>query len=129
VTGLGTATTSTGDVLTAEQARRLACTAQILPAVLGGKGEILDLGRDARFFKNGQRKAMDIRDKECTARGCHIPAAFCHAHHWRKPWARGGQTNLADGKLLCPFHHGRAHHPQWNAHHHPDGSTTFTRRQ
>jgi hypothetical protein len=129
LTGLGTATTSTGDTLTAAQARRLACSAGILPAVLDGQGAILDLGRAARLFKGYQRKAMDLRDKECTTRNCHIPAAFCHAHHWREPWARGGKTNLADGKLLCPFHHHRAHDPTWDTHHHSDGSTTFTRRQ
>jgi hypothetical protein len=128
VSGLGIATTSTGDQLSAEQARRLACQARILPVVLGKKGEILDLGRDARFFSRSQRRAMDLRDKECTTRGCHVPAAFCHAHHFRRPWSQGGKTDLADGKLLCPFHHGRAHDPKWDTHHQPDGSTTFTRR-
>ena len=44
------AETSTGDRITAEQARRLACQASIIPVVLGGKGEILDLGRARRFF-------------------------------------------------------------------------------
>jgi hypothetical protein len=41
---LGIATLDTGDRITAEQARRLACDAQIIPAVLGGDGAILDLG-------------------------------------------------------------------------------------
>lgn len=127
VSGLGTATTSTGDTLTAEQVRRLACTARILPAVLGGKGEILDLGRTSRLFKGYQRKALALRDKECTTRGCHVSAAYCHAHHFRQPWSQGGKTDLADGKLLCPHHHRQAHSPKWQAHHHPDGSTTFTR--
>ncbi len=127
--GLGTATTSTGHTLSAEQVRRLACGAGILPAVLDSKGAILDLGRSARLFKGCQRKAMDLRDKECTTQNCHIPAAFCHAHHFRQPWAQGGRTDLADGKLLCPFHHGRAHSSDWEAHHHADGSTTFTRRR
>jgi hypothetical protein len=128
-TGVGVATTSTGETMTAEQARRLACAARILPAVLGSNGEVLDLGRSARLFSSAQRKAMYLRDKECTTLGCHVPAAFCHAHHWRRPWSQGGKTNLADGKLLCPFHHNRAHDHRWDTHHHPDGSTTFTRRQ
>jgi hypothetical protein len=128
VSGLGTATTSTGDRLTAEQARRLACTARILPAVLGKKGEILDLGRDSRFFKAAQRKAMEIRDRHCTAIGCTVPARFCHAHH-KKPWSQGGKTDLDDGTLLCPFHHGRAHDPRWSVNYHPNGTTSFTRRQ
>ena len=40
----------TGDRITASQARRLACTAKILPAVLGGNSLPLDLGRTRRLF-------------------------------------------------------------------------------
>jgi hypothetical protein len=126
--GLGTAATSTGDTLTAEQARRLACQADILPVVLNGRGEILDLGRARRLFSPAQRKAMVIRDRGCTADGCDIPAAWCEAHHHKKPWSKGGKTDLADGKLLCSFHHHRAHDPGWETHHHANGSTSFHRR-
>jgi len=125
---VGVVTTSTGDRLTAGQARRLACQARLIPVVLGTDSEILDLGRSTRLFTPAQRKAMAIRDRECTAEGCSIPAAWCEAHHWRKPWAHGGRTDLADGKLLCPFHHHRAHDPTWHTTHHPNGSTTFHRR-
>ncbi len=128
VTGLGIAVTSAGDRLTAEQARRLACQARIIPVVLGTRGEVLDLGRSARLFSPAQRKAMAIRDAECTAEGCSIPAAWCEAHHHKKPWSHGGKTDLADGKLLCSFHHHRAHDPAWQTFHHPNGSTTFHRR-
>jgi len=128
ISGLGVADTSTGDRITAEQARRLACQARIIPVVLGRKGEVLDLGRSSRLFSPAQRKAMNLRDKECTTVGCSIPAAFCEAHHFKRPWAKGGKTDLADGKLLCPFHHHRAHDPAWIAHHHANGSTTFHRR-
>ena len=126
--GLSVAETSTGDRISAEQARRLACQARIIPVVLGNKGEILDLGRSSRLFRPAQRKAMNLRDKTCTAAGCTMPAAFCEAHHFRKPWAKGGKTNLADGKLLCPFHHHRAHDPGWLTCHHPNGKTSFSRR-
>ena len=37
-----------GDRVTAAQARRLACTAQIIPAVLGGRSVPLDLGPSRR---------------------------------------------------------------------------------
>ena len=124
----GLAETTTGDTLTAEHTRRLACQAGIIPVVLGGQGEILDLGRLQRLFQAPQRKAMEIRDRECTTQGCSIPAAWCEAHHFKKPWSRGGKTNLADGKLLCPFHHHRAHDPGWETHHHANGSTTLHRR-
>ena len=128
VSGLGVADTSTGERVTAEQVRRLACQARIIPVVLGRKGEVLDLGRSARLFSPAQRKAMAIRDKQCTADGCSIPAAWCEAHHAKQPWSQGGRTDLADGKLLCSFHHHRAHDPAWQTHHHANGATTFHRR-
>ena len=56
-----------------------------------------------------------------------MPAEFCEAHH-NVPWSQGGKTDLKDGKLLCPFHHHRAHDPGWITHHHPNGTTSFTRR-
>ena len=40
----------TGDPITADQARKLACEAGIIPMVLGGKSEILDLGRSKRLY-------------------------------------------------------------------------------
>ena len=124
----GIATTSTGDRITAGQARRLACTAGIIPVVLGADSEILDAGRESRVFKDHQRKLMNLRDETCTTIGCSMPAEFCEAHHIT-PWARGGKTDFKDCKLLCPFHHHRAHDPGWIAHHHPHGNTSFTRRQ
>jgi hypothetical protein len=120
-------TIDNGHQLTAGQLRRLACTARILPAVLGGKSEILDLGHDSRLFRSHQRKGMRLRDKQCTTIGCTIPAAFCDAHH-KTRWVDGGETNLADGTLLCPFHHDRAHDPKWIATYHRDGTTGFARR-
>ena len=47
----------------------------------------------------------------------------------RNPGPKAATPTSTDGKLLCPFHHHRAHDPGWITHHHPNGSTTFTRRQ
>ncbi|WP_166140362.1 HNH endonuclease signature motif containing protein [Nocardioides ochotonae] len=116
------------DRITAEEARRLACTAQIVPAVLGGKGEVLDLGRSQRLFTRAQRRAMALRDGECRAEGCHIPAPWCEAHHAGDPWAAGGRTDLADGLLLCSHHHHRAHDPRFAADRLADGGVRFHRR-
>jgi hypothetical protein len=127
LSGIGVATTSTGDRITAGEARRLACQAGIIPVVLGGKSEILDLGRTRRLVSDAIRKALNLRDQGCTATGCSMPAEFCEAHHV-VPWSRGGKTSLADCKLLCPFHHHRAHDPAWQVHHHANGKTDFTRR-
>lgn len=113
--------------LTASEARRLACTAQIVPAVLGGRSEILDLGRSQRLFSAAQRKALLLRDRECRAQGCTVPGTWCEAHHWH-PWSSGGRTDLADGVLLCHHHHRRAHDPGFAADRLPNGDVRFRRR-
>jgi hypothetical protein len=126
-TDAGFATTSTGEKVTAGQARRWACQAGLVPVVLGGDSEILDLGRSRRLVSEAIRKALNIRDKGCTTLGCSMPAAFCEAHHV-VPWSRGGKTRLQDCKLLCSFHHHRAHDPDWQTAHHANGKTSFHRR-
>lgn len=124
----GVAITSAGDRVTAGQARRLACQAGIIPVVLGADSEILDVGRTRRLVSDAIRKALNLRDHGCTEAGCSMPAAFSEAHHI-VPWSRGGKTSLQDCKLLCSFHHHRAHDPAWQTHHQANGVTSFTRRQ
>ena len=124
----GVAITSTGDRITADQARRLACSAAIMPFVMGGKSVIHDQGRARRLFSDSLRTALNLRYPECTADDCSIPAAWTEAHH-KVPWSQGGRTRLEDGTLLCPFHHHRAHDPAWSVTYHHDGTTSFTRRQ
>ena len=126
---LSAAGLATGDRISASEARRLACSADIIPAVLGGKSEVLDLGRSSRLFKPAQRKAMIIRDRECRAEGCTIPAAWCEAHHAKLPWTKGGRTDLDDGMLLCSWHHHRAHDPTYDSSRRPSGDVRFTRRR
>jgi hypothetical protein len=127
VNGLDTALI--GDApITAGAARRLACTAGIIPAVLGGDSEILDLGRSRRLFSPAQRKAMAIRDRTCRAEGCDIPAAWCEAHHAADPWSQAGRTDLADGLLLCSWHHHRAHDHRYRVERTGDRRLTFHRR-
>jgi hypothetical protein len=123
----GLATTTTGDRITADQARRLACQAGILPHVMSGKSVVLDQGRKKRLHDQNQRAAIHLVHDTCATLDCQIPAARTEIHH-PIPWARGGTTGL-DGIPLCPFHHHRAHDPAWTPHHQANGQTTFTRRQ
>ncbi|WP_435770297.1 DUF222 domain-containing protein [Nocardioides sp. SYSU DS0651] len=116
-----------GATLSAEQARRLACTARIIPVVLGGKGEILDVGRARRLFSAGIRKAIKLRDQRCRAEGCTIPADWCEAHHL-VPWSRGGPTSLDNGVCLCSFHHHRIHDHRFTYQRLANGDVRFHRR-
>ncbi len=117
-----------GDQITADQARRLACTAAIIPAVLGGDSEVLDLGRTRRLHSAAQRRALRLRDRGCRAEGCDIPATWCEAHHGN-PWSTGGHTNLDDSVLLCSPHHHRAHDPAYTTQRLPHGDIRYHPRR
>jgi hypothetical protein len=106
--GLRPAYLDTGAVISASQARRLACEAGIIPAVLGGRSQVLDLGRARRFHSRAQRIALGVRDGGCTAEGCEQPPGWCHAHH-DPPWSRGNGTSVDQARLLCARHHRMIH--------------------
>jgi hypothetical protein len=116
----------TGGKISPTLARRLACQARILPAVMGGQSQPLDLGRTRRLYTTTQRIAMFIRDGGCAAQGCDRVTGL-HAHH-KQPWASGGATNLTDGISLCHWHHNRAHDNRYTTTYHADGTITFHRR-
>ncbi len=116
-----------GSTITAAEARRLACTARIIPVVLGGESEILDQGRAQRLFTPAQRRAMRLRDQVCRTEGCTTPATWCEAHHLT-PWSAGGRTDLDSGVMLCPFHHHRIHDPTHTTDRLPNGDLRFHRR-
>lgn len=126
--GLGAAGIGPDERISVGQARRLACNAKIFPVVLGGRSEILDLGRSARLYNPAQRKALALRDKRCRAQGCSIPATWCEAHHFGTPWSRGGRTDIADGKLFCSWHHHRAHDDRYLHEEMANGDVRFYRR-
>ncbi|MGZ6753767.1 MAG: DUF222 domain-containing protein, partial [Nocardioides sp.] len=121
------ATLDTGERITAGQARRLACEAGIIPAVLGGQSQVLDLGRKRRFYSESQRIALGVEQQGCTADGCDWPPGLCHAHHDTR-WADGGPTDKRHGRLLCPKHHAWAHDPAYTTAKLPGGKVAFTRR-
>ena len=124
---LGAAHLDTGHDLSASEVRRLACGAGIVPAVLDGASQLLDLGRTQRFFTEAQRVALSTKYDSCAAEDCDRPYAWTEHHH-QDPWATGGHTNLDLAVPLCGFHHRRVHDPGF--HHHitrdPDGRKHVT---
>lgn len=94
-----------GELISAGELRRLCCDADLVPAVLGGASETLDVGREQRLVTRAIRTALSIRDGGCVFPGCNTRPAACEAHHLR-PWWDGGETALSNLALLCHHHHG-----------------------
>ena len=112
-TGVGAATLDHGQLISAADARRMACDCQLIPVVLDGESEPLDVGRAMRTVPRGIRRALVARDRGCAFPGCHRPPQFCAAHHVRH-WADGGVTSVETCCLLCPMHHQQIHLQGWD---------------
>jgi hypothetical protein len=122
---LGRGHLDTGEQLTAEAVRRLACDARILPIVLGGPGQILDAGRTRRLAIGPLRRALVVRDGGCAFPTCDRPPRWCESHHLSH-WADGGNTDLDNLVLLCGHHHGQIHRGDWTVQMAADRLPEFT---
>jgi Domain of unknown function (DUF222) len=118
-TGLGAAgtpgvgVTDDGTELSVAAVRRLACDADLIPAVLGTQGEVLDVGRAKRLVSTAIWTALVLRDRHCAFPGCRRPPVMCHAHHILH-WLFRGRTKLENLVLLCGHHHRVIHHSPWD---------------
>jgi hypothetical protein len=114
--GAGTAVGSSeaGTLLGPDTVRRLACDAGVIPVVLGGSSEVLDVGRTMRLVPPGLVKALWLRDRHCTFPGCAMPAQWCDAHHVVH-WLDGGATSMANSALVCTRHHTVVHRDRLTA--------------
>ena len=113
ISGLGTAhIDGVDEPISARTARRLAADAMIIPVVLGGDSEPLDVGRASRLFTESQRRALAVRDGGCIWPGCDAPPGWCEVAHLH-PWSHGGPTDLENGALMCRFHHRRFDNDGW----------------
>ena len=117
-----TAETHAGTPLPVETIRRMACEAGIIPVVLGGDSQPLDVGRERRLATRAQRMALRARYPTCGMDAdCNVPFDDCQIHHI-KPWKDGGHTNL---DLMCPgcdHHHHLAHEGGWTLTRNQDGT-------
>jgi hypothetical protein len=109
---IGTGSLTFGGPINADIARRIACDARVIPAVLGTRSEPLDIGRAGHTVPTAIRRAMTVRDRGCTFPGCPVPARWCECHHVIH-WADGGTTCLDNCVLLCGRHHRLIHHSAW----------------
>jgi hypothetical protein len=121
---LGAALLGDCALIPAWMARRLACDCGVIPAVLGGASEPLDLGRKTRTVSTALRRALVLRDRGCAFPGCVITARWSDAHHVQH-WADGGSTCLDNLVLLCGNHHDLIHHSAWAVQISGDGQPEF----
>lgn len=114
----------TGAQIGPETARRLACDAEVIPAVLGSRSEVLDLGRAARCFNSAVRRAAWLEQQGCCAfPGCKRRPSECHHVVW---WSAGGRTSLDNAAWLCAYHHWLAHEGRWKLRKKDGHSFTWT---
>jgi hypothetical protein len=96
-----------------EAVERMACTSGTVSILFDGNLQPLDLGREQRLYSSRQRIAMAARDGGCMVEDCDRPPSWCEAHHiehWKRDF---GNTNIADGILLCRHHHLLVHNNHW----------------
>jgi hypothetical protein len=100
-----------GGTLSPASLRMLACDAAVVPVVLGGAGQPLDVGRATRTIPDGLRRAVAVRDGGCAR--CGRPPSWCEVHHIL-PWEQGGETKVANLVMLCRVCHRLVHHAGWD---------------
>ncbi|HQZ35899.1 MAG TPA: DUF222 domain-containing protein [Ilumatobacteraceae bacterium] len=95
-----------------ETVRRMGCDGEIIPVVLGGQGEALDVGRAARLATRAQRRALRAMFHSCWIPGCDVPFDNCTIHHlwW---WEHLGPTDLTNLRPTCSRHHHDLHEGGW----------------
>lgn len=119
-TELGRAGVTRGTEISASQARRMACNANLIPMVMSGDSRVLDMSQARRLHDRYQRHVIVKRDGGCCWKGCDKPPALCEVHH-PEPYGEGGPTTVDNGALFCFLHHHLFHDVDWYAHMAPDG--------
>ena len=101
-----------GGTVSPEALRMLCCDAAVVPVVLGGRGQPLDVGRAVRTIPDGLRRAVAARDRGCAHPGCGRPPSWSEVHHIRE-WELGGETTLSNLVMSCRQHHRQIHFTEW----------------
>ena len=118
--------TDNGIPLPISTVRRLCCDAEILPVVLNGAGQALDVGRSSRTATRAQRRALRAMHRTCIHPDCTVTFDACRIHHII-PWQQGGNTNINNLAPVCETHHHMVHEGRWGLTITPNRIATWTR--
>ncbi len=126
--GPNAATLADGTPVPASVARRVACDAGLIPAVLDGQGCVLDLGRSQRIASPSQRLALKLMWESCSFADCRSPFEWCQIHHTIPFNDDGalGKTDLGELTPLCRHCHDLAHTRGWTITKNPADHSTLT---
>ena len=92
-----------------EDARRIACDADITEFIQDARGNLLNYERRQRIVPARLLRALKLRDhNRCRFPGC-AHQRYVEAHHVEH-WIDGGETRLDNLVLLCSAHHRLLHH-------------------
>jgi hypothetical protein len=80
-------------VLPVETLRRMACCANIIPAVLAPTGCCATSAASARLASREQRRALRAMYPTCGIPGCRVGFEQCVIHHIRY-WENHGRTDM-----------------------------------
>ncbi|HEX8761249.1 MAG TPA: DUF222 domain-containing protein [Pseudonocardiaceae bacterium] len=83
IDGLGSAILGYGGSIDAATARRLACDSCVVPVVLGGDSQPLDVGLAKRSATAAIRAGLAARDGGCAWPGCDTPVLLAQPA-WRR---------------------------------------------
>ena len=111
---LANARISDGTPLPASELVKLACEADIFPAVFNARTQDLWLGRRRRCASDAQRIALMVRDKACV--GCGADANRSFSHHIEH-WKNGGRTDYPNLVTVCNDCHSDIHDRHYQVEH------------
>jgi hypothetical protein len=95
-----------GPLLSADERQYLTCDATC-EIWFHRDGQPIGAVRTTRTINRRLRRALEHRHRACAVPGCGATRGL-HAHHIQH-WEDGGETELDNLVLLCPYHH-RLHH-------------------
>ena len=92
-----------------EDARQIACDADLTEFIQDAEGNLLNYERRRRIVPARLLRALKLRDhNRCRFPGC-PHQRYVEAHHVQH-WIDGGETRLENLVLLCSAHHRLLHH-------------------
>ncbi|HEY0521724.1 MAG TPA: DUF222 domain-containing protein [Ilumatobacteraceae bacterium] len=95
-----------------ETIRRMACTAEVTPIIVGADGVRLHLGDTTRLANRAQRRALRAMYRGCAVPGCCVAWDYVVIHHVAY-FRNRGPTDIGNLLPLCTKHHHLAHEGGW----------------